>query len=86
MTPTIAQSLQQQVLIRSRLLGADLATGAAAASAVAGDVQGLVHIVQHPNGVTSSAFVSRKPTQNYAAGNNHLSVLQPASGPQVSRA
>ncbi len=83
---TLDGAVKNDVLVRARLLGADIATGAAALRTAVAAGQSVTHLIAHPSGLTVSSFASGRPAQSFLAGLNQTSPLRPAMGEQVSRA
>ena len=82
---SISQAVSQQVLIRSRLLGADLADAGSALASTIQAGQSLAHIVAHPSGLSTSSFTSRRPPQSALAVVSQPEPLRPAFQPVMSR-
>ena len=81
----INRAMSQQVLIRARLLGADIADMNQALNATVGAGKSLAHLVIHPSGGLVNAFISRRPPQSAFAVVSQPEPFRPAFQPSVSR-
>lgn len=78
--------LSQQVLMRARLLGADLVDVQTALRGTLAAGQSLAHVVVHPGGRLTHSFTSQKGMPARVSSVSQPEPLRPAFGTQVSRA